>query len=68
MNSQQKSISSKGDFVLKNRFETFDFKISGIQNKFESKIYIFYKNNKMSQKYIFLMKITKCGKKNLRYI
>ena len=39
-------MNSKGDFVLENRFETFVFKISGIQNKsdsetkYKSKIYL----------------------------
>ena len=33
VNSQCKNANSKGDFVLKNRFETFGLKISCIQNK-----------------------------------
>ena len=31
MNSQLENTNSLGDFVLKNRFETFILKISGIQ-------------------------------------
>ena len=31
MNSQRQNINSKGDLVLKNRFQTFVLKISGIQ-------------------------------------
>ena len=33
VNSQHKKTNSKGDFILKNRFETFVLKISGIQKK-----------------------------------
>ena len=42
VNSQNGNYNSKGDFVLKNRFEIFVLKKSGIQNKSESKIYIIY--------------------------
>ena len=31
MNSQRENTNPKGDFVLKNRFETFVLNISGIQ-------------------------------------
>ena len=31
VNSQRENTNSKGDVVLKNRFETFVLKISGIQ-------------------------------------
>ena len=34
MNSQLENTISKGDFVLKNRFETSVLKISGIQKKY----------------------------------
>ena len=36
MNSQLENTNSKVDFVLKNRFETFVFKISGLQKKSDS--------------------------------
>ena len=35
-NSQHEKTKSKGDFVLKNLFETFVLKIFGIQNKSDS--------------------------------
>ena len=31
MNSQRENTNSKGDFVIKNRVETYVLKISGIQ-------------------------------------
>ena len=34
-NSQHYNTNSKGDFVLKNRFKTFVFKISGIQKQIQ---------------------------------
>ena len=33
VNSQRKNTKSKGDLILKNQFETFVLKISGIQKK-----------------------------------
>ena len=33
VNSQLQNTNSKGDFVVKPRFETFVLKITGIQNK-----------------------------------
>ena len=36
VNSQRENTNSKGDFVLKNRDETFVLKISCIQNKSDS--------------------------------
>ena len=38
--SQDENTNSKGDFVLKNRFETFVLNITGIQKKSELKIYV----------------------------
>ena len=40
--SQLENTHPKGDFVLKNQFETFVLMISGIQNKSDSKIYRYY--------------------------
>ena len=45
VNSQRENTNSKGNFVIKNRFETVVLKISGIQNKSESKK--IYYNSKM---------------------
>ena len=36
VNSQDKNTNSKGDFVLKMRFETFSLKISGLQKLYDS--------------------------------
>ena len=36
VNSQLEDTHSKGDFVLKNWFETFILKISGVQKKSDS--------------------------------
>ena len=36
VNSHRENTNSKGDFVFKNRFETFFLKISGIQKKYDS--------------------------------
>ena len=38
VNLQRKNTNSKSDFVLKKQFETFVFKISGIQNKSDSDV------------------------------